>query len=236
LKGMIAVSARGFRPRAHLATIALSAFIFSFIVARTFTTFYPSTVLVSHGVHIHHFWYGIVLLAVGGWLGISYNDRETDRVAAILYGAGGGLIVDEVGLLLTFGNYWTGLTYTFLVIVLAFVTILILFNRYRQLIMTELAEFVSSKVGLYLGVFLAAVSVAFIMQTNNISVIAVSSALTIIGIAITVTYLIRHAKRIRRETPEEPEGQPKKRVSAFSKENKFLSFLESKHIKTQRNH
>lgn len=207
---MIAISVRSFRPRAHLATIALLAFIFSFIAARTFTTFYPSTVLVSNGIHIHHFWYGIALLAIGGWLGISYNDRETDRVAAILYGAGGGLIVDEVGLLLTFGNYWTGLTYTFLVILLAFVTILILFNRYRQLIMTELAGFVSSKVSLYLGVFLAAVSIAFITQTNNVLVIAISSGLTIIGIIIIMTYLVRQVKRIQRETLEERKGQTEK--------------------------
>jgi hypothetical protein len=193
---MIAISARSFRPRAHLATIALSAFIFSFIAARTFTTFYPSTVLVSNGIHVHHFWYGIVLLAIGGWLGISYSDRETDRFAAILYGAGGGLIVDEVGLLLTFGNYWTGLTYTFLVVLLSFVTILILFNRYGQLIMTELAEYTSSKVSLYLGVFLVAVSVAFIMQTNNVTVIVVSSGLTILGVIIVVTYLVRHVKRM----------------------------------------
>jgi hypothetical protein len=193
---MVAISARSFQPRAHLATLALSAFIFSFIAARTFTTFFPSTVLVSQGVHVHHFWYGMVLLAVGGWLGINYNNRETDRVAAILYGAGGGLIVDEVGLLLTFGNYWTGLTYTFLVVLLSSVTILILFNRYRQLILTELAEFVSSKVSLYLGVFLAVVSIAFITQTNNVLVIAVSSGLTFVSVIITLAYLVRHAKRI----------------------------------------
>jgi len=198
---MIEISERGFQPRAHLATIALLAFIFSFIAARTFTTFYPSTVLVSNGIHVHHFWYGVVLLAVGGWLGISYNHRETNRVAAILYGAGGGLIVDEVGLLLTFGNYWTGLTYTFLVILLAFVTILTLFNMYRQLILAELAEFTSSKGSLYLGVFIVAVSTAFTVQTTNASILAISSGLTIIGIIIIVTYLVRHEKRIRRGTP-----------------------------------
>jgi uncharacterized membrane protein len=136
------------------------------------------------------------LLAIGGWLGISYNDRETDRVAAILYGAGGGLIVDEVGLLLTFGNYWTGLTYTFVIILLAFVTIIMLFNRYRQLIMTELAELVSNKVSLYLGVFLAAVSVAFITQTNNVLATAIASGLTIIAIIIIMTYLVRQVKII----------------------------------------
>jgi hypothetical protein len=195
---MIAISVRSFQPRAHLVTIALLSFIFSFIAARTFTTFYPSTVLVSNGIHIHHFWFGIALLAIGGWLGISYNYRETDRVAAILYGAGGGLIIDEVGLLLTFGNYWTGLTYTFLVILLAFVTILILFNRYRQLIMIEFVEFASKKLSLYLGVFLAAVSAAFITQTNNVLVAAIAGGLTIIAIIIIMTYLVRQVKIIQK--------------------------------------
>jgi len=209
---MIAISVRSFQPRAHLATIALSAFISSFIVARTFTTFFPSTVLISNGIHVHHFWYGIVLLAIGGWLGISYSGRETDRVAAILYGAGGGLIVDEVGLLLTFGNYWTGLTYTFVVILLSLVTILILFNRYRELIMTELAEFASSRVSLYIGVFLAAVSVAFIMQTNNFSAMAISSGLTIVGVIIIVTYLIRHVKRMPERNSRNERGKTKMEV------------------------
>jgi hypothetical protein len=83
------ITARSFQPKAHLATIALISLILSFIIARTFTTFYPSIVLVSNGIHVHHFWYGIVLLAIGGWLGISYDDKEVTLVAAILYGAGG---------------------------------------------------------------------------------------------------------------------------------------------------
>jgi hypothetical protein len=42
------------------------------------------------------------MLAVGGWLGISYNNPRVDRVAAIIFGAGGGLIGDEAEILLTF--------------------------------------------------------------------------------------------------------------------------------------
>jgi hypothetical protein len=76
--------------------------------------------LVGGGLHIHHFWFGIALLAVGGWLGISFNNKDIDMVAAIIYGVGGGLIVDEVGLLLTFGNYWSGLTWTLLIVLLSF--------------------------------------------------------------------------------------------------------------------
>jgi hypothetical protein len=75
---------RRFQPRAHLAMIALLSFMFAFAAARVFTTFFPSAVLIGNGIHIHHFWFGIALLAVGGWLGISYNDKDIDRLAAIL--------------------------------------------------------------------------------------------------------------------------------------------------------
>jgi hypothetical protein len=191
-----AISVRRFQPRAPLATIALVSFMFSFIVARTFTTFFPSIVLVSNGIHVHHFWFGIALLAAGGWIGISYDDKETSRVAAILYGAGGGLIIDEVGLLLTFNNYWTSLTYTFLIIFLAFITILMLFYRYRLIISKELSEFVSSKVGFYLMVLLAAVSIAFITQTDNFLVTVIAGGLTVVSIIVIVIYIVVHVKII----------------------------------------
>ena len=151
--------------------------------------------LISSGIHIHHFWFGIVILAIGGWLGISYNDKDTDRLAAILYGAGGGLVIDEVGLLLTFGDYWTSLTYTVLIVLLALVAILILFNSYRQAIKREFGEFVSSNLSLYFGAFLFAVSVAFIVETDDVLVTALSSGLTIIAIVIIAVYLVQRINR-----------------------------------------
>lgn len=181
--------------RAHLATLALASFILSFVVARAFTTFYPSTVLVGGGIHIHHFWFGLVLLAIGGWLGISYSDSLTDRLAAIIYGAGGGLIIDEVGLLLTFGNYWTSLTYTITIILLAFVTILLLLNRYRQTIVSEFAEFLSSNASLYFGVFLGAISIAFITETNYFLITVISSGLTILAIIVVLAYIAERIKK-----------------------------------------
>jgi hypothetical protein len=128
-------------------------------------------------------------------LGISYDDKEIDRVAAILYGAGGGLIIDEVGLLLTFGNYWTGLTYGFLVVFLAFIIILMFLYRYRAAIIEELAEFATSKASVYVGVFLAAVSVAFIIQTDNFLVTAIASVCMIIAVTLIVIFLIRQSKK-----------------------------------------
>jgi hypothetical protein len=138
------------------------SFIASFVVARAFTTLSPRTVVITGGLHIHHFWYGIAILAIGGWLGISYQSHRIDRIAAILFGLGGGLIGDEVGLLLTMGDYWTGLTYTLIMVFLAMATILILIFRYSRAIQTELAEFSRHNASLYFGVFVAVVSAVFI--------------------------------------------------------------------------
>src|SRR5947209_18557572 len=88
----------------HLSIIANICFISAFILARIFTTLNPNVVLVTSGLHVHHFWYGLAMLAVGGWLGINYQAERIDRMAAVLFGAGGGLIGDEIGLLVTFGN------------------------------------------------------------------------------------------------------------------------------------
>ncbi len=180
-----------FQPRAHLATIALISFIFSFIAARAFTTFFPSTVLITSGIHIHHFWFGIALVAIGGWLGISYNAEEISRIASILYGAGGGLIVDEVGLLLTFGNYWTSLTYSFLVVFLSFIAVVLFFYKYRTVIEEELAEFARSKLSLYLGIFLIALSAAFIIQTDNSLVASVAAAVAILATILIAVFLVQ---------------------------------------------
>jgi hypothetical protein len=196
---MTAILKRRFQPRAHLATIALVSFILAFAAARVFTTFFPSAVLIGNGIHIHHFWFGIALLAIGGWLGISYNDRDNDRLAAILYGTGGGLIADEVGLLLTFGEYWTSLTYTFLIGFLAFVAILMLFYNYRQTVTSELKEFIGRKASIYFGVFLFVLSIAFITETSNVLVVVAASTLAIAALAICITYVIFWLRKHQRE-------------------------------------
>jgi hypothetical protein len=183
-----------FQSRVHLSIVALVSFLLSFIAARTFTTLYPDHVLVGGGLHIHHFWFGIALLAIGGWLGISYDSKEINITAAILYGVGGGLIVDEVGLLLTFGNYWSGLTWAILIALLAFISVLLLTFRYREQILHELKEFITSKFGFTLAIFLTALSVAFITETDNLLVIAASTGLTIIALIILISYIFKRTK------------------------------------------
>jgi hypothetical protein len=181
----------------NLSILAMISFIASFTVARIFTTLNPDTVLIGGGgYHIHHFWYGIAMLAIGGWLGISYSSERTDRLAAILFGAGGGLIGDEVGLLLTLENYWAEITYTFIILVVVFASMMILVNRYHEAIRTEFTEFLRSNASLYISVFIAAVSIAFILETDNTTIITISTvstiAASIIILASFIQRVIRH--------------------------------------------
>jgi hypothetical protein len=173
--------------------VALVSFALSFAAARTFTILSPHAILYPSGLHVHHFWYGIIMLAVGGWLGISYNDPRIDRIAATIFGAGGGLIGDEAGILLTLRseNYWAEISYTFVIILLALGSILVLLTIYSRAILKEFNEFSSSRGGLYLAVFLAAVSMAFLMDTTDLTVIAVASLFTIVAWVTILTFLIR---------------------------------------------
>ena len=185
------------KTKPNLSILALISFLGSFGIARIFTTFYPDTVLFGGPFHIHHFWYGLVMLAIGGWLGISVEDERVNRVAAILFGAGGGLIGDEVGLLLTLESesYWTEITYTSVILFLTVISMLILLNKYSKIIRTEFTEFVGSNASLYFGVFLAAVSIAFILETDNTLVITFSSVSTIIACVIVLAYFIQRIRR-----------------------------------------
>lgn len=172
-----------------LSLLALISFIASFGIARTFTSIDPNAFLARGGVHIHHFWFGIILLAIGGWLGISYNQERIVRFAAVLYGAGGGLIGDEVGLLLK-GNYWTGITYTVLVAFLAFAFTALLFVRYSKEVLAEIEAFTARRVSFYFGVILAVVSASFI-PTRNFFVSTVAVLATVIACMILFAFIVQ---------------------------------------------
>ena len=56
-----------------LAFLALLSFIAAFLAARTFATLNPDVVVVAGGIHLHHFWYGLTMIVVAGWLGIAHD-------------------------------------------------------------------------------------------------------------------------------------------------------------------
>ena len=77
------------------------SFIISFGLSRLIVNLFPDIGLIIKEYHIHHFYYGVALLAISNWICLINNTRRLSRIAAVLFGAGLGLITDEIGLLLT---------------------------------------------------------------------------------------------------------------------------------------
>jgi MFS family permease len=91
----------------------------------------PSLELWIGNYHIHHFFIGILLLSISGWIGLAGNLKKYKYISAILYGGGLGLLVDEIGLLLTWGNYWAKQSYIFSVIVVFIFLSIILYEHMK---------------------------------------------------------------------------------------------------------
>ena len=183
--------------RPNLSLLAIISFMVSFGVTRIFTTLKPDTVLTGGGYHIHHFWFGLLMVVIGGWLGISYTSERADRIAATIFGAGGGIIGDEFGLLLTLGDYWTEITYTLVVVFLAAASMLSLFFRYSDKIRLEFAEFIRGNASLYFGVFLVSISAAFILESDDVKIMVLSVVSEIVGWIIITTYFIQRSRKKR---------------------------------------
>src|SRR5439155_3397045 len=83
--------------------------------ARVFSILNSTVVVAQGSIHFHHFWYGVGMIMLAGWLGIAFNRPRLVRTYAIIFGLGAGLIGDDGGLLLTFGDYLSSLTTDFFV-------------------------------------------------------------------------------------------------------------------------
>jgi O-antigen/teichoic acid export membrane protein len=96
-----------------------------------------------------------------GWLGISVSDQRWHRDMAIIFGLGAGLIGDEVGLLLTFGDYTSNITEIFFVSAIAFIILVTLVSRGREHIEKEVINISRRERLTQVGVFIGAFSVIF---------------------------------------------------------------------------
>jgi len=172
-----------------LTFLALLSFIAAFFTARIFTTINPDTVVVSGGIHFHHFWYGLAMVAAAGWLGIASNHPAWRRVYAVVFGFGGGLIGDEVGLLLTFGNYHSQLTYVFLIGLICFASLATLLIRFRVDLERDLLEMERGEATVHVGLVIACAS-ALPFAFNFL---LTGSALAVAGVALAaVGTVVRH--------------------------------------------
>ncbi len=188
---MSSASAQRSPHRPVLSFLALLAFVISFLTARIFATNNPDRILLILGIHVHHFWYGLALLAVAGWLGIAWRSSERlDRIYAVIYGVGAGLIGDEVGLLLTFGNYQSELTFDFFIAVLAFALLAILFLQYHTLLAHEFLHPTHGQRTMLIGILTAGISPLLLF--GSVSIIAVF--LMVLGAVIALIGFLRQRK------------------------------------------
>ena len=152
-----------------MAFLCLLSFVTSFVAARVFATLNPTMVVESQGIHFHHFWYGLAMITIAGWLGIAHNNRRYVRLYSVIFGLGGGLVGDEIGLLLTFGNYNSSLTFFFAVIVVALGSMGILTFRYKKQIEYDVIYLEGGERAIYFGLVVAGLS-ALAFATDRLPV------------------------------------------------------------------
>jgi hypothetical protein len=80
--------------------IVFTSFLVTFLIARIFANYFANLSLIIAEFHIHHFYYGFVLLIFSSWIAIVTNKESLYSLSATFLGIGSGLIIDEIGLLL----------------------------------------------------------------------------------------------------------------------------------------
>jgi len=98
--------------------------------------------VILFGYHIHHFYFGILFICVAGWLAIVKSGRLTHESLAIIFGVGLGLLMDEIGLLITWGNYYSSLSYLLGVLLLGIFLNIIFFPGFWKRIRGKVKNYV----------------------------------------------------------------------------------------------
>ncbi len=169
--------------RHGLSFLATLAFAAGFFGARLFHLAFPEAMVFFGDIHFHHFWYGLIMIGVSGWLGIVTNDERYNRIYALVFGLGAGFIGDEVGLLLTFGDYYSTLTFDFFVAAVAAIVLITLFLRYHDEIEHDILRASRRERLALLGILLAGLSTTMIgYPTVGVPILVVGLILAIWGL------------------------------------------------------
>ena len=109
-----------------LFPIAVS-FLIAFIGARIISHLDPSFFIpIIKDIRVHHFAYGIIILAASGYLALVNNGPRSKYLIALLYGFGLGLAFDEFGIWLRLSdNDSARWSYDGLVVLIAFFILMI---------------------------------------------------------------------------------------------------------------
>src|SRR5207245_8781164 len=166
------------------------AFLTSFLGSRLFADLNPTVVVESGGVHFHHFWYGLIMMSAAGWLGIAYNNQRLERIYALVFGLGAGLLADEVGLLLTFNDYHSNLTNDFFIGTVGFIIIATEVVGYRKLLVRDVAHVSRNERLIHVGVVLFGLSTVF-FSVNLLIAGAVAA-----GIGVVIILMVFDSEKV----------------------------------------
>lgn len=134
----------------RLVAIIVFAFLITFAVSRLVVylvlgRWLPNFFLEVRGVHIHHFTYGVVVLALVGLFLILKHPKSESRAfrwATLGYGIGLGLTFDEFGMWIRLeDNYWVRQSYDAIIIVTLFLMNIVLFPVLKSLLIKESRRF-----------------------------------------------------------------------------------------------
>ena len=141
-----------------LIGLILFAFLSTFVIARLFAYFVlgkwdKDFFLMIRNVHVHHFTYGVFLLALIGMYFILRRPKAESKefkISTLIYGVGLGLTFDEFGMWLRLEDiYWARLSYDAVLIV----TLLLLNIAYHKQIgrgIKEIFRFTLKKPAVYI--------------------------------------------------------------------------------------
>jgi hypothetical protein len=115
------------------------------------------------------------MVTLAGWLGIAFNRPRLVRTYAIIFGLGAGLIGDEVGLLLTLGDYQSSLTTDFFVGVVGFIILASTLVRYRKIVRRDVIHTSWNERLIYIGINLIGLSAIFFAVNSLTSGLVLAS-------------------------------------------------------------
>lgn len=107
----------------RMSFCVLVSFLSTFIIARCYVTlahsgWFEDPYLYIRGYHIHHLNYGIVIMAIAGFMSLVLQNATNRLKIGVLYGIGLGLTFDEFGMWLKLeDDYWTRMSYDAVVVI-----------------------------------------------------------------------------------------------------------------------
>ena len=132
------------KPGKEIPFLILVTFLTTLAVSRAITYFFPGAVLVPfRNVHVHHFAYGIILLAISNFLLLTQPRSDKTRLRlSLVYGFALGLAFDEFFMWIQLEDiYWDRRNLDAIIIVTLIILNVIYFDGFWRKWGNRLREF-----------------------------------------------------------------------------------------------